>query len=184
STSSSARASAEVSVMLALMKSISPPISLRFSSLPVERSSITRTRAPCSLKAEARCEPIKPAPPVTRAIPERGMFSALLRRIQNPSRACRWGHRYCVDQRPAPLSSSCEFCPCREPGTDSIQLQTQGHLLRSRLRIHQQHTQSAAKSSRPRRGRPGHTRLPELPDSAIPEQFRLREHLACRQSRA
>src|SRR2546423_14471009 len=62
--------------MLAWMNSISPAISLRFSPLPVERSSITRTRAPCSLKAEAMCEPIKPAPPVTRATPERGILAA------------------------------------------------------------------------------------------------------------
>src|ERR1044071_8859955 len=55
---------------------MSPSISLRFSSYPVERLSITRTRAPLANKAAVRCEPIKPAPPVTRAIPDSDINSA------------------------------------------------------------------------------------------------------------
>src|ERR1043165_4094703 len=155
--------------MLALMNSTSPPISARFSSLPVERSSMTRTRAPCSLKAEARCDPMNPAPPVTRATPERGIFNGLLQRIQNPYLAYRWDRRYCADQRPAPHASTCEFCPCQALGIDSIQLQIPEHPLRWLLRIHQPHTRFEAKSFPPRRGRPGRTRLPQLLDSAIPE---------------
>src|SRR6266404_3894901 len=52
------------------MKSISPPISSTFSRCPVERSSIMRTRAPWSINAAAIWDPMKPAPPVTKAIPE------------------------------------------------------------------------------------------------------------------
>src|ERR1700682_1079133 len=55
------------------MKSISPPISVTFSRCPVDRSSIMRTRAPWSLSAAAIWEPIKPAPPVTKATPESGI---------------------------------------------------------------------------------------------------------------
>src|SRR4030095_6585481 len=48
---------------------MSPFISSRFSRCPVDRSSITRTRNPCCASASARWEPMKPAPPVTTALP-------------------------------------------------------------------------------------------------------------------
>src|SRR5208283_285836 len=38
----------------------------RFSSLPVERSSITTTRLPLLSRRSTKCDPINPAPPVTR----------------------------------------------------------------------------------------------------------------------
>src|SRR5262245_54738151 len=38
----------------------------RFSRRPVVRLSSTRTRRPCATRVSTRCEPIKPAPPVTR----------------------------------------------------------------------------------------------------------------------
>src|SRR5262245_4044344 len=46
--------------------SISLRIAATFSSEPVERSSSTRTKCPRATRAAARCEPMKPAPPVTR----------------------------------------------------------------------------------------------------------------------
>src|SRR5215213_2627289 len=52
---------------------MSPPISSRFSRCPVDKSSSTRTRAPLAASAEAICEPINPAPPVTRAVPVSGI---------------------------------------------------------------------------------------------------------------
>src|SRR5258708_22973893 len=55
------------------MKSISPPISSTFSRCPVDRSSIMRTRAPRSIRASAIWDPMKPAPPVTKAIPDSGI---------------------------------------------------------------------------------------------------------------
>src|ERR1051325_10888335 len=55
------------------MKSTSPPISSRFSRWPVDKSSRIRTRAPPANRAAAICEPMKPAPPVTSAIPESGI---------------------------------------------------------------------------------------------------------------
>src|ERR1043165_9039443 len=56
------------------MKSTSPPFSSRFSRCPVDKSSRIRTRAPLEISDEAMCEPIKPAPPVTSAIPESGIL--------------------------------------------------------------------------------------------------------------
>src|SRR5713226_868515 len=44
-----------------------------FSKRPVLRLSITRTDAPRAASVSAICEPMKPAPPVTRAMPERAM---------------------------------------------------------------------------------------------------------------
>src|SRR5438128_1916407 len=38
----------------------------KFSKLPVEQSSITTTDLPSASSLSTRCEPIKPAPPVTR----------------------------------------------------------------------------------------------------------------------
>src|SRR5262245_786767 len=46
--------------------SISLRIAATLSSDPVERSSSTRTKCPRATNAAARCEPMKPAPPVTR----------------------------------------------------------------------------------------------------------------------
>ena len=48
------------------MNSILPAIPARFSVFPVERSSRTRTESPRPTKVSAMCEPMKPAPPVTR----------------------------------------------------------------------------------------------------------------------
>ncbi len=69
STPSSARRRSSASFKLPRTKSTSPPISSRFSRWPVERSSITRTRAPRPASPAAMCDPTKPAPPVTRTIP-------------------------------------------------------------------------------------------------------------------
>ncbi|MOA34271.1 hypothetical protein D3C78_1556370 [compost metagenome] len=50
----------------------------RFSRLPVDRLSSTRTLKPCASKASARCEPMKPAPPVMRiGFAEAGVMSAM-----------------------------------------------------------------------------------------------------------
>ena len=46
---------------------ISSAAGSRFSSRPVERSSSTRTVWPSSRRPSTRCDPMKPAPPVTRA---------------------------------------------------------------------------------------------------------------------
>src|ERR1043166_160419 len=62
--------------MLALIKSTSPPISSRLSRYPVDKLSMTRTRAPWASKVAARGEPMNPAPPVTIAIPDKDMISA------------------------------------------------------------------------------------------------------------
>src|SRR4051794_12111174 len=42
------------------------PNPFKRSRLPVDRSSITRTWQPAVTRARATCEPMKPAPPVTR----------------------------------------------------------------------------------------------------------------------
>ena len=41
-------------------------IASRFSRLPVERSSSEITESPWARRASARCEPMKPAPPVSK----------------------------------------------------------------------------------------------------------------------
>src|SRR5918999_4827230 len=46
----------------------------RLARLPVETSSTTVTSSPRSTRASTRLEPIKPAPPVTMALMERGML--------------------------------------------------------------------------------------------------------------
>src|SRR5689334_8279745 len=38
----------------------------KLSTVPVERSSTAQTSCPCDNRASTRCEPMKPAPPVTR----------------------------------------------------------------------------------------------------------------------
>src|SRR5439155_623411 len=43
-----------------------------FRSEPVERSSRTKTSHPCSSRSSARCEPMKPAPPVISALRDTG----------------------------------------------------------------------------------------------------------------
>src|SRR5437762_3814397 len=60
------------------MKSKSPLISSRFSRWPVDRSSMTRTRAPFAANVAAMCDPINPAPPVTSAMPERDIVLCAL----------------------------------------------------------------------------------------------------------
>src|SRR6185436_6907552 len=42
---------------------------LRFARLPVEKSSIMLTEYPSLNRRSTRCEPIKPAPPVTKTRP-------------------------------------------------------------------------------------------------------------------
>ena len=46
----------------------------RLARRPVERSSKMRTLWPPSTRASARCEPMKPAPPVTRKVAMRSLF--------------------------------------------------------------------------------------------------------------
>src|SRR5262249_11047108 len=46
----------------------SRPWASRYSRFPVERSSSTVTRWPACRSASTRCEPMNPAPPVTRAL--------------------------------------------------------------------------------------------------------------------
>src|ERR1700743_3633928 len=53
-----------------------PSIVPRFSALPVEKSSMTTTAFPSAKSRSTRCEPMKPAPPVTRINEE---FKALKR---------------------------------------------------------------------------------------------------------
>src|SRR5215211_1708530 len=48
----------------------------RFSWRPVERASATTTSSPRSSMASTRCEPMNPAPPVTRARMRRGTLAA------------------------------------------------------------------------------------------------------------
>jgi hypothetical protein len=48
------------------MISICPRIAARFAALPVLKSSSTRTRTPRATSASQRCDPMNPAPPVTR----------------------------------------------------------------------------------------------------------------------
>jgi hypothetical protein len=48
------------------ISSMSLMISERFSSLPEEKLSSTRTLCPCSSKVRTRFDPINPAPPVTK----------------------------------------------------------------------------------------------------------------------
>src|SRR6266852_142123 len=49
-----------------------------FSRFPVERSSTTDTSNPLARKRSATCEPMKPAPPVTRTLGNVGRISSLL----------------------------------------------------------------------------------------------------------
>src|ERR687892_598033 len=51
-----------------------PIASSRLARLPVEMSSTTVTSSPLSTSASTRLDPMKPAPPVTRALMERGML--------------------------------------------------------------------------------------------------------------
>src|SRR5919106_4073202 len=51
-----------------------PTASSRLARLPVEMSSTTVTSSPLSTSASTRLDPMKPAPPVTRALMERGML--------------------------------------------------------------------------------------------------------------
>jgi hypothetical protein len=58
-----ARATAFASQMLA---TISSALAGAFSLRPLERSSRMRTAWPSAARLSARCEPMKPQPPVTR----------------------------------------------------------------------------------------------------------------------
>src|SRR5437764_598443 len=68
-----------------------------FRSEPVERSSRTKTSHPCSSRSSARCEPMKPAPPVISAL--RPGASALIapdprrRLLRRCQQASGWGNR-------------------------------------------------------------------------------------------
>src|SRR6266513_605744 len=54
---------------------------------PVERSSTTVTRSPRAISASTMCEPMKPAPPVTRTCMRRASYPPL------PQSLCRAHHR-------------------------------------------------------------------------------------------
>ena len=74
------------------------PNAFRFSrACPVERSSSTSTESPRSTSASTRCEPMKPAPPVTRARtaanptwPQSGTRSLIVRRTVRVTRNPLW----------------------------------------------------------------------------------------------
>src|SRR2546423_10096929 len=125
--------------MLALIKSTSP-ISLTFSKYPVDRLSIILTRAPRSTRARATCEPIKPAPPVTRAISEKDIASGPPPRIQTPFLAYQTAYRYFASLQSWELSLVGEFDSCPEPETDSTRSQAPKPQHRSPLHIHYLHT--------------------------------------------
>ena len=49
-----------------ILSRLLPFAKARLARLPVEKLSSTRTRCPCASRRSTTCEPMKPAPPVTR----------------------------------------------------------------------------------------------------------------------
>ena len=63
-----ARASSDASRMLPSIRSISSFAAARLPGLPVEKSSMARTRYPRRTSSSVRWDPMKPAPPVTTTV--------------------------------------------------------------------------------------------------------------------
>src|SRR5437588_11569459 len=67
-----------------------------FSMLPVDRSSITKTSSPRPRYVSARCDPMKPDPPVIRTL----NVSPSARRRSARRRIIRYGFNHRRDARP------------------------------------------------------------------------------------
>src|SRR5258708_39569728 len=115
-----------------------------FSRCPVDKSSKIRTRAPLLASDDAMCDPMKPAPPVTKAIPVNGIrfcsfvgsgpLEAITKSIEGPYPratcpplhsqipipACLPAHRYFLGPQFWEFSLDHEFGPYREREIDSI----------------------------------------------------------------
>src|SRR6266404_4169282 len=66
--------SAQVEILDSITRTFGfPATARRFSALPVEKSSITTTVFPSAKSRSTRCEPMNPAPPVTKIKEDRGL---------------------------------------------------------------------------------------------------------------
>src|ERR671925_1512068 len=96
-------------------RSTSPPSSSRFSRLPVEKLSRMRTSYPSRSRRSVTWDPMKPAPPVTRAFTGAGYGRGL---SEDP------GYRYHALGR-VPMIAL-DLLDHRQPGSEDDQSQERG----------------------------------------------------------
>ena len=85
----------------------------RFSSLPVLKSSTTRTSDPLMSSASTTCDPMKPAPPVTRVSPSMGQSYGRARVTPPARRAGLWRGAHRGRARPGGGETPCRCGPWR-----------------------------------------------------------------------
>src|SRR5439155_702179 len=87
-----------------------------FSTRPVERSSSTVTSCPAARSASARCDPMKPAPPVISAFTARCPVPRNVRRRGQASKGCD-GYRPRPYEPPIATRAVAETRAARRPRT-------------------------------------------------------------------